>query len=1119
MIKINQEIINICRTLQHLTDIYDAEFSEIEKWFEAKNGELLKKQEDNAAMWRREAAAYKKEIKEQREAQKRIGDNRTNVAREYESRLVVQDRSYEKRRHRGKLTLGEDFEYPYNDNANPLEQLDYIDRRVNELVTAYTSNNPPHLVREFLSRKGMKRHKAYAELEFLMDRAEALKRMLDKSVQTVADLHRIIDCNAALRIAGIQEKYENDTNLLDLAYVNKVKEIRRNFEQQLKLHLSIEDLEAIDQKVCQMSLDTEKYCPSADMPDGLPVGSFGFEIVCHNDRKYVAGVLDLMFGTYMKDGMVLELPLILDADTSHQLFIHNRNRDERFMEQARGFICRYLLHMPVAGVHCCFIDGYYSGSNFKIYSEINNVDNSIVGNEVATSPQMINRMLDDILKSNETIVQKRLLHHDNLFQYNQEAGAVYEKYTLLVIDNFPKGFQEESLDKLERILLKGEQCAVSVLIHFDETLYVDEYGNTEKYISSIKNSMECFIQESGLLYPQNDKQYALRLYGVMGNWNKLLQKYCLAATSASTQSSPLKQLLLDDEELFARNSCDRLVIPFGINGPGKVQNLVFGEGVSHSGILAGKVGSGKSTLLHSLILSAVSHYGPEELSLYLMDFKQGMEFALYANNQVPQVKFVSIESQQELGASVLGKLCDEIERRSTLFKAARAKDIQGYRKKTGNALPRILLIIDEYQILFNVNNQYKIAETCAERMNIIVKQGRSYGIHVLMATQGIAHLSDLSIDSSLYGQMAVRIVLNCTREDSELLLDRHYKIVDTFGSQKGVGAYVSDESSLPEKFVTAFMKEEERSYFLNQIGSYYRSRGIEPDTVVYDGSRDVFFASMLSESDNLKNLGVQDGDYKIVLGESMGDVKPVTVCFEPDSKTSLLAVLKNQKHAKKLFASFIRCLLISKKRDTEYRSVSPFLFLCEHRFRKRREDDADQLEKLGCQYEDISYANGDTQIYECILSVYQELEQRKNLPDQFSQPLFLVLFGLQNMSNVLDTFDGEDADIDYFAEENVGGEQDVAKGGYGKSAGQMFRILLEKGPRHNIFLIVWMDSSQSVKKLEYEDLKLFGHMVIGRMSADDSESLVGMPGGNSLTENQLIYCDENESVLKLKRYL
>ena len=42
--------------------------------------------------------------------------------------------------------------------------------------------------------------------------------------------------------------------------------------------------------------------------------------------------------------------------------------------------------------------------------------------------------------------------------------------------------------------------------------------------------------------------------------------------------------------------------------------------------VAGGSGSGKSTLLHALITNMAMSYGPDESEVYLVDFKQGVEF-------------------------------------------------------------------------------------------------------------------------------------------------------------------------------------------------------------------------------------------------------------------------------------------------------------------------------------------------------------------------------------------------------------------------------------------------------------------------------------------------------------
>ncbi len=62
----------------------------------------------------------------------------------------------------------------------------------------------------------------------------------------------------------------------------------------------------------------------------------------------------------------------------------------------------------------------------------------------------------------------------------------------------------------------------------------------------------------------------------------------------------------------------------------KLQHLQLGNGTSQHVLIAGKTGSGKSTLLHVLITNVALRYSPDEVELYLIDFKKGVEFKAYA---------------------------------------------------------------------------------------------------------------------------------------------------------------------------------------------------------------------------------------------------------------------------------------------------------------------------------------------------------------------------------------------------------------------------------------------------------------------------------------------------------
>src|SRR6202008_1655275 len=100
---------------------------------------------------------------------------------------------------------------------------------------------------------------------------------------------------------------------------------------------------------------------------------------------------------------------------------------------------------------------------------------------------------------------------------------------------------------------------------------------------------------------------------------------------------------------------------------------------SQHALVAGKTGSGKSTLLHALITNLALHYGPEEVELYLIDFKKGVEFKTYAVHELPHARVVAVESEREFGLSVLQRLDAELKRRGDLFRTAGGEDLGGVR--------------------------------------------------------------------------------------------------------------------------------------------------------------------------------------------------------------------------------------------------------------------------------------------------------------------------------------------------------------------------------------------------------------------------------------------------------
>src|SRR5207237_8270591 len=145
-------------------------------------------------------------------------------------------------------------------------------------------------------------------------------------------------------------------------------------------------------------------------------------------------------------------------------------------------------------------------------------------------------------------------------------------------------------------------------------------------------------------------------------------------------------------------------------------------------------GSGKSARCHIIITSLPLWCSPEQVELYLVDFKKGVEFNCYANRRLPHARVVAIESARAFGLSVLERVDAELRRRGDLFRQLGVQDLPGYKRAGGSEkLPRSLLLIDEFQEFFVEED--RVSQGAAVLLDRIVRQGRAFGIHVILGSQ------------------------------------------------------------------------------------------------------------------------------------------------------------------------------------------------------------------------------------------------------------------------------------------------------------------------------------------------------------------------------------------------
>ncbi|HEV3024414.1 MAG TPA: FtsK/SpoIIIE domain-containing protein, partial [Pirellulales bacterium] len=472
-----------------------------------------------------------------------------------------------------------------------------------------------------------------------------------------------------------------------------------------------------------------------------------------------------------------------------------------------------------------------------------------------------------------------------------------EPFRFLVVADFPANFSEAAQRRLLSIAHSGARCGVHMLVMADTRTPPAAgiaLGDLEQEATTLVWSQGRFVWQHE---PFKSLELALDVPPPPTRVTEILHFAGQYAKDAGRVEVPFEVIAPPANELWTSSARGGIEVPLGRSGATRLQSLKLGAGTSQHVLVAGKTGSGKSTLLHALITNLALRYSPDEIELYLVDFKQGVEFKAYATHRLPHARVVAIESDREFGVSVLARLDAELKARADRFRALGVQDLAGFREADpGTPMPRIMVIVDEFQEFFVEDD--KIAQDAGLLLDRLVRQGRAFGIHVLLGSQTLAGTYTLA--RSTIGQMAVRIALQCSETDAHLILSEDNSAARLL-SRAGEAIY-NDSNGLVEgnhPFQVVWLGDERREKYLEQVQAQAARAGAAPAQVVFEGNvaadleRNELLSAMLQSGRPVECPPAP----RAWLGEAVAIKDPTSVAFPRQSGSNLLVVGQNEEAA------------------------------------------------------------------------------------------------------------------------------------------------------------------------------------------------------------------------------
>lgn len=188
---------------------------------------------------------------------------------------------------------------------------------------------------------------------------------------------------------------------------------------------------------------------------------------------------------------------------------------------------------------------------------------------------------------------------------------------------------------------------------------------------------------------------------------------------------------------------------------------------NHHALLAGRSGSGKTAMLNNLILRIGEQYDSSQLRLYLMDYKEGVEFQAFREH--PNVVQIHLDNTDIAAAeSLLREFAGTCRERSGLLRQEGLSNIDAYNARYPHTpLPRLLLIIDECQAMFGASHDYARQRRINDLLKTVAKQGRSFGVHLLLASQ---NLQNVALDEDVRAEIGLRMTFRLSDNAAQKIL-------------------------------------------------------------------------------------------------------------------------------------------------------------------------------------------------------------------------------------------------------------------------------------------------------------------------------------------------------------
>ncbi len=429
--------------------------------------------------------------------------------------------------------------------------------------------------------------------------------------------------------------------------------------------------------------------------------------------------------------------------------------------------------------------------------------------------------LRETVESRSSLLEK--YGYKTVFEYNAANSDTVKPPVLVLLQDYPRGFKKS--DSLDYFFKSGAKTGLFFVV-IKTSAKSNDYVREQPADPALYSE---FIIDATLNFEfdLNGERYEpLKIDSARA---REAEKLIAADIEVSRSVLGYESIGFGNVSMEEGDNADVLSIPVG-KSDGKTYEIKFavsGSGSEPIGyVVIGKPKMGKSSFIDAMIMNGAMKYSPDDLQFCLIDFKDGVSSAAYARADLcamPHIRLLAQSSRLEDAQIILSNIKKEKERRNeifTNFPGGRIDNLAKYNARSQKHMPHIVVVVDEVHNVFKDSldaASRKAADAICDLLGGFASEGRSEGIHLLIASQSVSPQIMNKVGSKLGGRVCFS---PCSQSDAEYLVDREgaaivinecnragYAVSHTFGTKSYEKICVAYHCSKETAYAAAVRKK------------------------------------------------------------------------------------------------------------------------------------------------------------------------------------------------------------------------------------------------------------------------------------------------------------------------